>query len=60
MIKRKTIKIYLKNEEWLEEDNLSLMGVVLERKQKEDSSKAYQSKIKNEDFNFLHREKVCF
>jgi len=50
--KTKDDKDLSKNEEWLEEDNLSLMGVVLERKQKEDSSKAYQSKIKNEDFNF--------
>lgn len=41
-----------KKEKWLEEDNLSLLEVVLERKQKEDSSKAYDSKFKKEAFTF--------
>ncbi len=46
-----------KKEEWLEEDNLGLLRVVLERKQKEDSSKAYQNKIKKEAFTFYTGKK---
>jgi len=50
--KSKDDKDLSKKEEWLEKDNLELMGVVLDRIQKEDSSKAYQNKIKKEAFNF--------
>ncbi len=41
-----------KKDEWLEKDNLELLKVVLERKQKIDSSKAYNSRIKKEAFTF--------
>lgn len=41
-----------KKDEWLEKDNLELLKVILERKQKVDSSKAYRSKVKKEAFTF--------
>lgn len=50
--KTKAKKEASKKEEWLEKDNLGLLAVVLERKQKEDSSKAYKNKIKKEAFTF--------
>ncbi len=50
--KSKEDKDLTKKDEWLEQDNLELLGVVLDRKQKEDSSKAYLSKIKKEPFTF--------
>ncbi len=50
--KSKDEKDASEKEKWLEEDNLGLLAVVLERKQKADSSEAYQNKIKKEAFTF--------
>ncbi|WP_010228882.1 S9 family peptidase [Gillisia marina] len=55
--KSKDEKDASEKEKWLEEDNLGLLAVVLERKQKADSSDAYQNKIKKEAFTFYTGKK---
>jgi dipeptidyl aminopeptidase/acylaminoacyl peptidase len=48
-----------KKDEWLKEDNLDLLGVVQEREEKKDKTKAYEEAVKSpEPFTFYTGKKI--